>query len=322
MWRVGIILGYRQSQIDNAGQCEYLFVDVKSCIKYAASMQDKIKTLTPTVLNIVQAKGTEAPGSGAYCMVKQPGTYLCRRCGLGLFDSNTKFDSGTGWPSFDAALSQNVKTVLDADGRRTEILCNRCDAHLGHVFAGEGFTKNNTRHCVNSLSIDLVSKQSVEDSEEAIFAGGCFWGLEHFLGKVAGVLKVESGYIGGARSDPTYEQVCSEATGHYEAVRVLFDPAATDFETVCKVFFETHDPTQLDGQGPDIGPQYRSAIFVLDDKQNATAHQLVSLLEQKNLKVVTQIIDASIFWPAEDYHQSYYAKNGKTPYCHAYVKRF
>ena len=285
-------------------------------------MQDKSATLTPQVLNIVQSKGTETPGSGAYCMVKQPGTYMCRRCGLALFNSVTKFDSGTGWPSFDEHLGNNVKTERDTDGRRTEILCARCDAHLGHVFKGESFTKKNTRYCVNSLALDLVESETAKDSEEGIFAGGCFWGVEHYLKKVPGVLKVESGYTGGSLPNPDYKQVCSKTTGHLEAVRVLFDPEVTNFETVCRMFFEIHDPFQKGGQGPDIGPQYESAIFVLDQHQEMIANSLIRMLESKNGEVATKVIKASAFWPAEDYHQNYYSKNEKMPYCHKYIKRF
>jgi peptide methionine sulfoxide reductase msrA/msrB len=193
---------------------------------------------------------------------------------------------------------------------------------LGHVFTGEGFTSKNRRYCVNSLSLDLVANENVTDSNEAILAGGCFWGVEHFLAKIDGVLKVESGYTGGRRPNPTYEQVCSGASGHYEAVRVLFDPTRTNFETVCRTFFEIHDPTQSDGQGPDIGSQYLSAVFVLDEDQKRITESLIKKLEDNGLHIATKVLPATTFWEAEDYHQSYYNKNGKTPYCHRYTKRF
>lgn len=285
-------------------------------------MQDKSSTLTPEILEIIQNKGTEAPGTGKYCTVKQNGTYLCRRCGLGLFSSNNKFESGTGWPSFDAADAKNVTQVPDIDGRRTEIICSRCHGHLGHVFKGEGLTKKNERYCVNSLALDLVSKTDVVDTNEAILAGGCFWGVEALMSKQPGVLKVESGYTGGKTTNPTYKQICTGKTGHLEAVRVVFDPAKNNFENLAKYFMEIHDPTQNNGQGPDIGPQYHSAIFYLDEEQKKIAKKTIKILEDKGLVIATKILPATIFWAAEEYHQGYYEKNGSDPYCHFYTKRF
>ncbi len=174
---------------------------------------------------------------------------MCKQCGLALFRSQTKFHSGCGWPSFDEEIPNAVKSVPDADGRRTEILCARCNAHLGHVFAGEGYTAKSIRHCVNSLSLDFVSDNKVIDTQEAIFAAGCFWGVEYYFKKLPGILKTEVGYTGGSKQNPTYENVCNKNTGHYEALRVIFNPAVVSYEKVTKYFFEIHDPTQTDGQG-------------------------------------------------------------------------
>ena len=142
------------------------------------------------------------------------------------------------------------------------------------------------------------------------------------LSKVPGVLKVESGYIGGTTENPTYEEVCSHRTGHAEAVRVVFDPAKVSYETLARLFFEIHDPTQENGQGPDLGDQYRSEIFYTSPAQQATAERLIAELRRKGYAVVTQVTPAGRFWPAEDYHQRYYARKGTQPYCHAYTKRF
>ena len=194
----------------------------------------------------------------------------------------------------------------------------RCDGHLGHVFRGEGFTSTDTRHCVNSISMGF----SATPLKEAFFAGGCFWGVEHLLESMPGVQSVVSGYMGGHVQSPTYEAICTGKTGHAEAVRVRYDPTKVTYEALAKMFFEIHDPTQVDRQGPDRGPQYRSAVFVTDKEQEKTTLALIDLLKQKGLKVVTQVASAGIFWPAEAYHQDYYKRTGKAPYCHAHTPRF
>lgn len=154
------------------------------------------------------------------------------------------------------------------------------------------------------------------------FAGGCFWGVEHFLEQMDGVLRVESGYMGGHLDSPSYEQVVAHESGHLEAVRVYFDPQRIAYKAVAKRFFEIHDPTQADGQGPDIGEQYRSAVFVTGAEQREVVEGLIAQLRTRGYDVVTQIRSADTFWPAEEYHQNYYEKKGGEPYCHARVKRF
>jgi len=276
------------------------------------------RDLGPEASRVVEACGTERPFSGRFVDHKEAGTYTCTRCGAPLFHSETKFDSRSGWPSFDDGLPGAVHELPDADGTRVEIRCARCDGHLGHVFRGEGFTAQDTRHCVNSVSLGFDPRPL----EEAFFAGGCFWGVELLLESEPGVLMVQSGYMGGTMKKPSYEQVCGKATGHAETVRVRFDPTKTSYEALARVFFEIHDPTQRDRQGPDVGPQYRSAIFVTGDGQAATSKKLIGLLQDKGLDVATEIQPAGVFWPAEDYHQNYYVRTGKAPYCHARTARF
>lgn len=268
---------------------------------------------------VIEHKGTERPFSGKYNEHFETGVYTCRRCGEGLYRSESKFRSHCGWPSFDDEIPGRVRRETDADGRRTEILCEACGGHLGHVFEGERLTAKNLRHCVNSVSLDFVPAERVG---RAVFAGGCFWGVEHHFVQVPGVISVTSGYIGGHADNPTYKQVCSGTTGHLEAVEVVYDRARVDYETLAKLFFEIHDPTQADGQGPDIGEQYKSAVFYFDDEQRRVAEKLIEVLQANGLDVVTELRPAARFWPAEDYHQDYYARAGKEPYCHAYVKRF
>lgn len=285
-----------------------------------ALIAQNMKELTPEEKRIIVDKGTEAPFSGEYYRHDATGTYRCRQCGAPLYRSEDKFDAGCGWPSFDDEISGAVRRTPDADGRRTEITCARCGGHLGHVFTGEGFTPKNTRHCVNSLS--LAFEPARERTDTAIFAGGCFWGVEHLLAQQPGVLDVESGYIGGKTEHPTYREVCSHMTGHAEAVRVTFDPAKISYEQLARLFFEIHDPTQADGQGPDIGDQYRSEIFYLTTEQRETAEKLIAQLRAKGYDVVTRVTPATTFWPAEAVHQDYYRRKGTQPYCHRYTRRF
>lgn len=283
---------------------------------------DKAESLTPTQRQIIIKKATEYPHTGKYHSVASTGTYLCRRCGLALFRGESQFSSGCGWPSFDNQIENTVQQIPDPDGQRMEIVCARCQAHLGHVFEGEHFTAKNIRHCVNSASLDFVDDHQVLDTEEAIVAGGCFWGVEHFMRQIPGMLLVESGYIGGHVVEPGYTQVCQGHTGHYEAVRVLYDKARTNYHQVLKRFFEIHDPTQRTGQGPDIGQQYQSAVFVYNVAQKQETEELIKQLTNNGYNVVTRLHPMQPFWPAEEYHQEYYLKHQKAPYCHRPVKRF
>jgi peptide-methionine (S)-S-oxide reductase/peptide methionine sulfoxide reductase msrA/msrB len=158
--------------------------------------------------------------------------------------------------------------------------------------------------------------------EKAIFAAGCFWGVQYYFEKAPGVEHTTVGYIGGHKENPVYEEVKSHITGHAEAIEVVFDPEKTNFRELCKLFFEIHDPGQTDGQGPDIGPQYRSEIFYLNPEQRTVAAELIQELKAKGYTVHTRLTPASTFWPAEDYHQNYYGKTGHSPYCHFRVKKF
>jgi peptide methionine sulfoxide reductase msrA/msrB len=278
--------------------------------------------LTDEEKNVILYKGTERPFTGKYYLHKEEGTYICKQCDAPLYRSSDKFESHCGWPSFDDEIEGAIKRVPDKDGRRVEILCNNCGGHLGHVFEGEGFTAKNVRHCVNSISINFVPAQIPKETETAIFAGGCFWGVEYYFSKQRGVISTQVGYIGGTKQNPSYKDVCYTNTGHAEAVRVVFDPKQVSFETLCKLFFEIHDPTQIDRQGPDVGEQYRSEVFYTSEKQKEITSRLIQQLKLEGYRVATKLTAATTFWPAEEYHQMYYEKNGKAPYCHKYTKRF
>lgn len=281
--------------------------------------QSLLKELNAQERQVIINKGTERAFTGEFTDNKEQGTYYCRQCGSPLYTSDDKFESNCGWPSFDEELPFAVTRHPDADGRRTEIVCATCNGHLGHVFLGERLTEKNTRHCVNSIS--MTFKEGPPQGR-AVFAGGCFWGVEHLFESIDGVYEATSGYTGGKVENPTYEDVLSKKSGHLEAVEILYDPTVVSYEELAKYFFEIHDPTQTNGQGPDIGNQYLSAIFYQSRHEFDTAVKLINILEDKGMKIATTLRPAAKFWDAEEYHQDYYVRKGSQPYCHAWTKRF
>jgi peptide methionine sulfoxide reductase msrA/msrB len=284
----------------------------------------KIEKLSDEEKRVILNKGTQAPFVGKYTNEKAEGVYVCKVCETPLYRSGDKFESHCGWPSFDDEIEGAIKRVPDADGKRVEIVCATCGAHLGHVFEGEGFTPKNTRHCVNSISLELIKKNDDKNSNisYAYFAGGCFWGVEYYLEKLKGVKEVATGFMGGDKKNPTYHDVVFSKTGHLEVVEVIYDSAEISYAELAKLFFEIHDPTQTNGQGPDIGEQYLSAVFVSNENEKKIILDLISRLEKNGYKVATKIFDKKEFYKAEEYHQNYYAKKGTKPYCHGYTKRF
>ena len=271
---------------------------------------------------VIEQKGTERAFSGEYNDFYEEGVFVCKKCNTPLYKSENKFSSGCGWPSFDDNL-ENVKRIPDSDGSRIEIVCAKCEGHLGHVFEGEHFTPKNTRHCVNSMSLKFLAgdKKNINKSF-AYFAAGCFWGVEYYFQKKEGVVKVKSGYMGGHLNNPTYEDICTGNSGHLEVVQVEYDSSKVSYKELLELFFEIHDFTQTNGQGPDIGSQYLSAIFYLNSLEYNTALEIIDALESMSYDVATTLNEMQTFYVAEDYHQDYYIRHQTMHYCHAHKKIF
>lgn len=306
--------------------------------------------LTPDQFRILRTQGTERPFCGTLLDNKKHGVYACAGCGLPLFSSAAKFNSGTGWPSFFQSIAlENVAERVDRGHGmvRHEILCARCDGHLGHVF-DDGPRPTGLRFCLNSESLEFTDESelakladpavagepvgagapvatapqaaaptAVGPREIAVLAGGCFWCTELAFEQLVGVDDVESGYAGGGANTATYEQVCEGNTGHAEVIRLTYDPTRITFDQLLDVFFDAHDPTQRNRQGNDVGTQYRSAIFYVNDAQRAAAAAKIAALDATGKfasPIVTTLEPLVQFHPAEPYHQDYARHHPGQPY--------
>ncbi len=304
-----------------------------------SAIADLAKKLDPETYRITQDSGTERAFCGTLLDNKKVGEYCCVVCGLPLFSSSHKFNSGTGWPSFfQPADPAHIVTHDDSTlgMQRIEIRCARCTSHLGHVF-DDGPKPTGLRYCLNGAALKFYEageerpKESTPlKTETAYFAGGCFWGIEHYFQSAPGVLTAVSGYMGGSTKSPTYQEVCeqdhvsaskrdAQFVPQAEAVKVVFDPSVISFSRLLEGFFEMHDPTELNKQGPDTGTQYRSAVFYVNDAQRDATNAAIAALTAKSAfsgrKIVTQVQSAVPFTAAEEYHQDYLVKHPERA-CH------
>jgi peptide methionine sulfoxide reductase msrA/msrB len=296
-----------------------LYPDTAWTVRVEKTNAEWKQLLTPEQYQITREQGTERPYSSEYYENHETGIYYCVSCKNPLFSSATKFNSGTGWPSYYAPYSsKSLKVAMDnsAGMTRDEISCQRCDAHLGHVF-NDGPKPTGLRYCMDGVALVFQKEDPAAKLSKATFAAGCFWCEEAVFESVKGVKEAISGYAGGTKNNPTYEEVGSGRTGHAESVEVIYDAAKVSYADLVKVYFASQDPTQVNGQGPDHGTAYRSIIFYRSEEEKKIATDYIAGLAASgkyDKPIAAELAAYTMFWKAEDYHQDYVEHHPENPY--------
>jgi peptide methionine sulfoxide reductase msrA/msrB len=336
----GVVIIVRHARAEPAGTSNFNPENMKDFKKPQAA--ELKKKLSSEQFAVTQKCGTEPAFDNAYWDNHKPGIYVDIVSGEPLFSSLDKFDSGSGWPSFTRPV-KDTEIVEKKDStfgmERIEVRSKVADSHLGHVFDDGPADKGGLRYCINSAALKFIPVEELEQAgygqyleafvkaglvkasvhETAILAGGCFWGMEEIIRKIPGVIKTTVGYSGGTMANPTYEDVCTGATGHAESIQVEFDSTRLSYEKLLDYFFRMHDPTTLNRQHNDVGTQYRSAIFYTSEAQKKTAEAVKEKWDKSgkfSRPVTTEITAAGKFYPAEDYHQKYLVKHPGGYTCH------
>ncbi len=270
---------------------------------------DYFSDLNEKERDIIVYKGTETPFSGKYNNHFDAGVFICRACKNPLYESNSKFDSGCGWPSFDDEILGSISRHKDFSGgrERTEICCNQCGGHLGHVFHGEKITEKDTRHCVNSLSIQFKKYNNLS---KIYLGAGCFWTVDAIFSNTKGVYMSQTGYMGGNIVNPQHNDVRLGKTNHLEVVEIYFDEEIISLDSLLNIFWANFDSKNLNKRISDIVSQYTFAIFYNTDEQKEIIFNSINSIQKKwGQSIDTQIKKSGDFFRAEEQHQRYFMKN-------------